>query len=194
MANSKSLIALGANLPSGAETPAQSLLRALQMLPSEGLALRAVSRFYHSPAFPAGTGPDYVNACAVIEGTLPPDAVLQALHRIEAELGRARKERWGARRIDLDLIAVEDRVLPDAATQRHWRSLPLAEQMRVAPDHLILPHPRLAERAFVLIPLAEIAPQWRHPLTGCSVAEMLAALPAEEKAALTPFSTPARRG
>ena len=189
MANSKNLIALGANLPSGGQTPAQTLIRALAALPAEGLVLRAVSRFYRSPAFPPGAGPDYVNACAVVEGDLPPEGVLRALHRVEAALGRVRHERWGARGIDLDLIAADTRVLPDPATQTHWRNLTLAEQMREAPGQLVLPHPRLAERAFVLIPLAEIAPAWRHPLTGQSVAEMLALLPAAEKAALTAFST-----
>lgn len=194
MANSKNLIALGANLPSGAQSPAQTLLRALAALPGEGLALRAVSRFYRSPAFPPGSGPEYVNACAVVEGALSPSEVLQALHRVEAALGRERKKRWGARGIDLDLLAVDALVLPDVATQTHWRNLTLEAQMRDAPDELVLPHPRLSERAFVLIPLAEIAPSWRHPLTGRSVAAMLAQLPAAEKAALTAFSAPEGRG
>ena len=160
------------------------------MLSGEGLRLRALSRFWRSPAFPAGAGPDYVNACAVVSAALPPEAVLQALHRIEARLGRIRATRWGARGIDLDLLAAGDAILPDAATEASWRALPLAEQMQHAPETLILPHPRLADRAFVLIPLAEIAPLWRHPATGKTVSEMLAALDAAEKAAMTPFYTP----
>lgn len=190
MFNITLLIALGANLYSEEGTPAHTFVRAFSEMVNEGLQPCAVSRFYRSPAFPAGSGPDYVNACAVVQTNLSPVAALEALHRIEARLGRVRHKRWGARGIDLDLLAAGDAILPNAQTQAQWRALPLEEQMRVAPEQLILPHPRLAERAFVLIPLAEIAPQWRHPATGRSVAEMLAALPEAEKAALTPFERP----
>lgn len=190
MDSSTILIALGANLHSSAGTPAQTLVKALGLLGAAGLRLRALSRFYRSPAFPAGSGPDYVNACAALASPLPPEAVLAHLHGIEAELGRSRNRRWEARGIDLDLLAVGKAIRPDGATEARWRSLPLAQQMHTAPGQLILPHPRLTERAFVLIPLAEIAPRWRHPATGETVREMVARLPAAEKAALVPFSAP----
>lgn len=187
MANNTFLIALGANLPSAAGLPAQTLAAALERMPEQGLMLAAVSRFYRSPAFPAGSGPDYVNACAVVSAEAAPTEVLARLHAIEEELGRVRSERWQARRIDLDLIAAGQTVLPDAESQAAWRALPLERQMRETPSELILPHPRLQDRGFVLIPLAEIAPAWRHPATGQSVAEMAAALPEAEKAALVPL-------
>lgn len=190
MDSSTILIALGANLHSSAGTPAQTLVKALELLGAAGLRLLALSRFYRSPAFPAGSGPDYVNACAALTSPLAPEAVLEQLHGAEAALGRSRNRRWEARGIDLDLLAQGCAIRPDPATEAHWRALPLAEQMRSAPERLILPHPRLGERAFVLIPLAEIAPRWRHPATGESVSGMVARLPAAEKAALVPFSAP----
>jgi 2-amino-4-hydroxy-6-hydroxymethyldihydropteridine diphosphokinase len=165
------------------------IVRALAALSAAGLPVRAVSRFFRTPAFPAGSGPDFVNACAAVDpGGRDPEAVLAVLHGIEADLGRVRLTRWGARVIDLDLLAMGDAILPDPATEAEWRNLPPETQAQVAPDRLILPHPRLSERGFVLIPLADIAPLWRHPATGQSVAAMAKALPEAEKAQIWPLS------
>jgi 2-amino-4-hydroxy-6-hydroxymethyldihydropteridine diphosphokinase len=170
------LIALGANLPSPIGSPLATLQAALAALDVRGLAVSAHSEWYRTPAFPAGSGPDYVNGAAVLGSPLDPHAVLAALHAVEQELGRQRSQRWGPRVCDLDLIASGDAVLPDAATARAWIGRDGARQMEVPPG-LILPHPRLQERAFVLRPLADVAADWRHPLLGVSVREMLAALP-----------------
>lgn len=190
MDNSTFLIGMGANLNSDVGTPADTLVYALKELSKNGFHIRAVSRFYRSAAFPAGSGPDYVNAVTSVSGNGSAEEVLALCHRIEAGLGRQRESRWASRGVDLDLLAAGERIAPDRATEEHWRRLPLAAQMRDWPAGLILPHPRLAERAFVLIPLAEIAPDWRHPVTGLDVATMAAALPEAEKAALRPFSRP----
>ncbi|AGT09051.1 2-amino-4-hydroxy-6-hydroxymethyldihydropteridine diphosphokinase [Paracoccus aminophilus] len=172
------LLALGANLPTSLGNPRDSLIDVLDRLPGPEIRLIAVSRFWQTPAFPAGSGPDYVNGAALVETRLTPRVLLDYLHEIEAEMGRRRDGgRWGARVIDIDLIGYDDLVLPDAGTQDAWRGLALERQMVEAPDQLILPHPRMQDRAFVLAPLAEIAPLWQHPRIGASVAEMLAALP-----------------
>ena len=87
-------------------------------------------------------------------------------------MGRERKVRWGPRIIDLDLLAADDFVLPDSDTYAHWRDLSADDQLDNAPKNLILPHPRLQDRAFVLLPLCDIAPDWCHPVSGLSVRQM----------------------
>lgn len=182
------LVAFGANLPQNGHLPKETIAAALAALAVEGLALISTSGIYATPCFPAGAGPDYVNAVAQIDAAgLPPEAILAALHRIEARFGRTRDSRWAGRTLDLDLIAVGDLVLPDARTHRYWRELPPADQARQAPDQLILPHPRLQDRAFVLVPMCDVAPDWRHPVLGQTARELLAALPAADVAAVTPL-------
>ena len=181
------LIATGANLYYSAGSPADSQLEALRRLDARpGVAVQAMSRLYRSPAFPTGSGPDYVNGCAAVSADCTAEAFLSLLHEIEAQLGRVRGARWQSRAIDLDLIGCGGLIAPDAATQTYWRSLPLAEQSVKAPERLILPHPRMQDRAFVLKPLSDIAPGWRHPVTGQSVAAMLAALPRADLDAVQP--------
>lgn len=181
------LIALGANLPSAAGNPEETLRAALATLGCERLQLRAVSRFFRTPAFPAGAGPDYVNAAAALATDMTPQALLARLHEREAAFGRLRETRWGQRTLDLDLVGMGGLILPDPATWRAWAELSPADQVRRAPERLVLPHPRLQDRAFVLIPLHDIAPLWHHPVTGLSVAEMAAVLPEAEKSAVRPL-------
>jgi 2-amino-4-hydroxy-6-hydroxymethyldihydropteridine diphosphokinase len=185
----QALVAFGANLPFGGDLPEATILRASKALAEEGLSVRALSTLYATPCFPAGAGPDYVNAAAVlqVDAGLDATSILERLHRVEGYFGRIREQRWGMRTLDIDLLALGDLVVPDAETQDRWRSLPPEAQVRAAPDRLILPHPRLQDRAFVLVPLADVAPDWVHPRLGRTVRQMLAALPAADRDAVKPM-------
>ena len=130
-----------------------------------------------------------MNACAILHTGLAAPDLLALLHGVEAGLGRVRDgNRWAARGIDLDLLALDGEVRPHAEAQRHWRELPPDRQRVEAPAELILPHPRLQDRGFVLAPLHDIAPLWRHPLTGATVREMLDALAPDDMAGLAPVA------
>ena len=156
------LIGLGANLPGlGGAPPRATLVWALGRINAlTGLWLHAVSRFWDSAPVPPSGQPRYVNAVAAYAGEADPDALLRLLHALEAEAGRVRGERNASRSLDLDLLDLNGTVHPGPAP--------------------VLPHPRLAERGFVLHPLAEVAPGWRHPVTGASIEALLAALPEGE--------------
>lgn len=151
------------------------------------MVIRSVSRFFSTPCFPENAGPDFINAVVLAGSDQDPNAVLQVLHQVEQSFGRERRSRWSERTLDLDLVAANGRVLPDVATQKHWMNLPPEDQARLAPDQLIVPHPRLQDRAFVLVPMMDVAPDWVHPVLNVSVRHMLAALPPAQISAVRPI-------
>ncbi len=182
------LVAVGSNMPFAGQSPIATLNAAISTLVSSQVVLVAQSRFFRTPAFPAGSGPDFVNAALHFNITVESSDFLAQLHAAERAFGRERNRRWGARTLDLDLLALDGQVLPDADTVQHWMDLPLDEQVKTAPDQLILPHPRLHERAFVLGPLMDIAPDWTHPLLNRTVAALYEDLSAQDKASLKPLT------
>jgi 2-amino-4-hydroxy-6-hydroxymethyldihydropteridine diphosphokinase len=142
-------VALGANLPSAVHgAPRATLEAAVRFLAREGVQIVKRSSWWQSAAQPVSDQPDFINGVVEIGSTLPPDGLLALLHRIEASFGRVRQTRWGARVLDLDLIDYRGQSTSGEG------------------GDLILPHPRLQERLFVLLPLQEIAPEWRHPVSG----------------------------
>nr|WP_298859953.1 2-amino-4-hydroxy-6-hydroxymethyldihydropteridine diphosphokinase [uncultured Sulfitobacter sp.] len=181
------LIALGSNLNFSGNNPSDVLVGALVALEDRGFVIRACSRYFNTPAYPAGAGPEFVNAAAEVEYVGTAAEALAQMHAVEEEMGRARAVRWGARTLDLDLIAAGDSVLPDAKTHKYWCDLPLGAQKTAVPEVLIVPHPRLCERAFVLVPLMDVAPDWCHPVTGRSVREMHDALSDSARAEVVPL-------
>ena len=115
------------------------------------------------------------------------DLVLSTLHEIEREAARDRRTRWAPRTLDLDLLAKGAEIRPDQDTLETWVALSPDEQIQRAPDELLLPHPRLHERSFVLVPLLDVAPDWRHPLRGKTVCEMVAERPSAERDTIKPI-------
>ncbi len=177
----KYLAALGSNLPGNVTSPVEVLELALTLFGEHGLRITARSRWYRSPAYPLGSGPEFVNGAVAFEANREPNAVLHDLHAIEAQLGRVRKRRWEARVCDIDMLACDAEILPDRQVVMGWIYQNETEQRVKAPQELILPHPRLQDRGFVLLPLAEIAADWVHPIIGKSVAELAVALPQTAK-------------
>ncbi len=153
------LVALGSNISFCGRCPQEIIGGALAAM-DRILRVCAVSGLYQSPAWPDSLDPPFINAVARVETGIDPDGLLQSLHAIEAAFGRRRRRVNSPRTLDLDLIVYGDR-LRDADRA----------------SALVLPHPRFFERDFVLAPLAEIAPGWRHPVSGETVEIMLARIP-----------------
>ena len=152
-------IGLGSNLKSlQFGPPLAACEAALAALPGAGVGVRRRARWYRSAPQPPSDQPWFINGVAEVETALSAAKLLAVLHRIEEDFGRRRRVKNEPRVIDLDLLAYGGLVS--------------------APGNLpILPHPGLAERAFVLLPLAELTPEWRHPRSGLSVSAMIAELP-----------------
>ncbi|MFQ6017721.1 MAG: 2-amino-4-hydroxy-6-hydroxymethyldihydropteridine diphosphokinase [Kiloniellaceae bacterium] len=157
-------IGLGANLPSPRHGGPQAACEAaLDALRRAGLRIKRRSRWYRSAPVPPSDQPWFINGVAEVATDLSPADLLALLHRTERDFGRVRRARNEPRIIDLDLLSYGDRVSAAGETP-------------------ILPHPRLAERAFVVLPLAELAPDWRHPESGLTAAELARCLPPDQAA------------
>ncbi len=155
-------IGLGANLPSEEFGPPRATCgAALAAIAEHEIAIARWSRWYHSAPVPASDQPWYVNGLAEVETSLGPEELFDVLMAVERRFGRRRGEKNAARILDLDLIAYHDAVIGNEDDGE---------------EPLCVPHPRLSERAFVVLPLAELAPDWRHPRTGASIRDLAGAV------------------
>ena len=155
------LIALGANLDSWFGSPRETCLSALDDLAGFDISIVKLSRWYKSAPVPASDQPDYWNAVAEVQAKHTPSELLDILLTVEQKYGRTRSVKNAARTLDLDLLAYGD---------------------RIEDGSINLPHPRLQNRAFVLFPLEEVAPDWCHPISGLTVKAMISALDSSELA------------
>lgn len=144
------LIALGSNLAGPWGTPRETLSRAIAEMSSHNIRVLTTSTFIETAPYGVANQPHFVNAVVAVRTALPPETLLRALHLIEARAGRKRLKRWGPRTLDLDILDYNGQIRRSALTD----SKPL-----------VLPHPGIELRSFVLEPLSEIAPRWKHPTT-----------------------------
>lgn len=145
----RSAVALGSNI-GDSQTTLEAAIETLAQTP--GIVLEARSNWYQTKAV-GPPQPDYLNGCVTLQVEMLPQQLLEILLGIEQQFGRVRQERWGPRILDLDLLLFDDFI--------------------VDTPNLQIPHPRMRDRAFVLVPLAEIAPYWIEPVSGCVIKELL---------------------
>ncbi|HCM84099.1 MAG TPA: 2-amino-4-hydroxy-6-hydroxymethyldihydropteridine diphosphokinase [Alphaproteobacteria bacterium] len=150
------LVALGSNLPSSLGSPAENVRKAVKLLAANDFKIIARGDLYETAPVPVSDQPNFINTVIQIDFSGTPERALEICLNVEREMGRVRGQRNEARIIDIDLIAWDNKVMS---------------------GNLILPHPRLHERAFVLYPLCDIAPEWVHPLMQRNAAELKVALP-----------------
>lgn len=145
----KCAIALGSNL-GDSRAILNSALATLATMPE--ITLPARSSWYQTKAV-GPVQPDYINGCALLQVNISPQQLLEILLAIETQFGRVRTQRWGARSLDLDLLLYDDLIIESPT--------------------LTLPHPRMRERAFVLVPLAQIAPDWIEPVSRRAITSLV---------------------
>ena len=164
-------IGIGANLPHSVHGPPVGTCEAaLRALEEKGIVIASRSRWYRSAPVPPSDQPWFVNGVAQVVTALAPARLLEVLHEVEADFGRVRGAVNAPRILDLDLLDFHGLVSEAGTTP-------------------VLPHPRLAARAFVLLPLRELAPEWRHPESGLSLDRLIEALPPDQVA--RPIDDPA---
>jgi 2-amino-4-hydroxy-6-hydroxymethyldihydropteridine diphosphokinase len=161
------LLALGANQAGAWGPPNETLARARRELSCAGVRILAASRLYDTLPLGPGRQSPYLNAVLICAAHLAPAALLRLMKRLERRAGRRLGAHWGPRCLDIDILDFGGRRLG-------W---PRRRVARLAPGRLVLPHPQIDRRAFVLIPLLEVDPHWQHPILSARGRALLARLP-----------------
>jgi 2-amino-4-hydroxy-6-hydroxymethyldihydropteridine diphosphokinase len=157
------LLGLGANAPGRWGGPRTSLARAIEQLALAGVQVIRSSRLYSTAAHGPGLQDRYLNGVVLATTPLPPAALIRLVKRIERQAGRRLGRKWGPRPLDIDLLDCGGRRIGWPPRRRER-------------GDLILPHPEMHARAFVLVPLNDVAPHWRHPALGLGARALLARL------------------
>ena len=175
------VVVLGSNLSSEFGNSAETLKKCVSEIRSYS-AIQSLfeSNWYISSSFVDEKEPKYVNVGIQLNTNLNPKDLLNYTSCLEKRYGRKREKRWEPRTCDIDILLCEQLILPNKAHFEKWLKLDFSDQIKVSPNELILPHPRLQERTFFLRPLIDLQPDWIHPFLGIKAKEMLDSLPPNE--------------
>ena len=175
------VVVLGSNLSSEFGNSAETLKKCVDEIRSNpDIESLSESNWYISSSFLNKRDPRYVNVGIRFSTKLKPKKLLNYTSGLENKYGRKRQERWGPRTCDIDILLCDQQILPSKLYFNKWLNLNLSDQIRLVPDKLILPHPRLQERTFFLKPLIDLQPDWIHPFLKVKAKEMLDSLPPHE--------------
>ena len=175
------IVVLGSNLSSKFGNSAETLKKCVDEIKSNpSIESLLESKWYISASFLDKRDPRYVNVGIRFSTKLKPKKLLNFTSGLENKYGRKRQERWGPRTCDIDILLCDQQILPSKLYFNEWLNLNLSDQIRLVPNELILPHPRLQERTFFLKPLHDLQPDWIHPFLNVKAKEMLDSLPPYE--------------
>ena len=177
----KYVVVLGSNLPSKFGNSAETLKKCVDEIRSHpSIKSLLESNWYISSSFIDEKEPRYVNVGIRFNTNLNPIDLLNYTSGLEKRFGRKREKRWEPRTCDIDILLCNQFILPNKAHFQKWLKLDFSDQIKLSPNELILPHPRLQERTFFLKPLIDLQPDWIHPFLGMKAKEMLDSLPPNE--------------
>ena len=175
------VVVLGSNLPSEFGSSAETLKKcADEMKSSPAIDSLFESNWYISSSLLDEREPRYVNVGIRFSANLEPIELLNFTSDLENKYGRKRQRRWGPRTCDIDILLCDQLILSNKLNFKKWLNLDLSDQIRLVPNELILPHPRLQERVFFLKPLNDLKPDWIHPFLNMNAKEMLDSIPPDE--------------
>ena len=175
------VVVLGSNLSSEFGNSAETLKKCVDEIRSNpDIVSLSESNWYISSSFLDKREPRYVNVGIRFITKLNPIRLLHFTSGLENKYGRKRQERWGPRTCDIDILLCDQLILPSKVYFKKWLNLNISDQIKLVPDELILPHPRLQERTFFLKPLIDLQPDWIHPFLKVKAKEMLDSLPPHE--------------